>query len=339
MKRALELAERGLGTVSPNPLVGCLLVAEEQIIGEGWHQRYGELHAEINALETVEKRSLLPKATAYVTLEPCAHFGKTPPCADRLIKEKIPHVVVGMQDPFGKVDGQGIAKMRAAGIKVEVGVLEDECRQLNKRFLTFHEQKRPWVMLKWAQTADGFVAREDFSSKWISDAFSRKLVHKWRSEEDAILVGTNTLRYDDPSLTVRDWVGRSPIRVTLDRDLRLFPDRTLFDQRHRTLCFNAIRSEMVSDTLELIKIDFGKPLISQLLCSLYQKDVQSLLVEGGTRTLQGFLDACFWDEIRIFVAPHSFGAGIPAPQPQGIQQKRQQLQQDTLLVYRNTKWL
>lgn len=334
MIRALELAARGHGQVAPNPMVGCVLVAADKIIGEGWHQQYGAPHAEVNAIRSVNDPQLLKQATAYVTLEPCAHYGKTPPCADLLIEKQIPRVVIGMRDPFAQVDGRGIERLREAGVEVIVGVKEATCRQLNARFLCFHTQKRPYIILKWAETADGFLARSDFSSKWISDAYSRMLVHKWRSEEAAIMVGTNTLRYDNPSLTVRDWTGKHPLRITIDKNLRYYPDRKLFDQQVSTLCYNLRRNEPISQNLELVQLSADN-LLPELLTDLHRRGVQSLLVEGGAGLLGSFLEAGLWDEIRRFRSPVRFGGeGIPAPVPKVDNGQHIRLRDDYLCLYK-----
>ncbi len=233
IQRTFELAQSGIGQVSPNPRVGAVVVHDEKIIGEGWHKKYGEAHAEVNAIHSVKDQSLLQESTIYVNLEPCSHFGKTPPCADLLIRHQVKKVVVCNNDPNPLVSGQGIAKLLNAGIEVVTGVLETEGRKLNKRFFTFVEKQRPYIILKWAQTVDGFVARENYESKWISNDFSRQLVHQWRSEEDAVLVGTKTAAHDNPKLDVRDWSGRNPVRVVIDRFLRLSATLHLFNKKQK----------------------------------------------------------------------------------------------------------
>ena len=242
MRRALELAENGRGQVSPNPLVGCVIEHHGKIIGEGWHQKYGEAHAEVNAVNSVKDKSLLKEACVYVSLEPCAHFGKTPPCADLLVENQVKKVVICNTDPNPLVAGKGIVKLREAGIEVETGILEKEGLELNKRFFHYLEKKRPYIILKWAETADGFIARKNFDSKWISNTLSRKLVHKWRTEEDAILVGTNTALYDNPQLNARDWTGNNPVRIVIDRHLKLPADLHLFDEQIPTICYNLIKN-------------------------------------------------------------------------------------------------
>ncbi|MEM7163661.1 MAG: bifunctional diaminohydroxyphosphoribosylaminopyrimidine deaminase/5-amino-6-(5-phosphoribosylamino)uracil reductase RibD [Bacteroidota bacterium] len=311
MRRALELAERGRGAVSPNPMVGCVIVYQSRIIGEGWHQRCGEAHAEVNAVNSVADKSLLKESTVYVTLEPCSHYGKTPPCADLLVKHEVNKVIIANRDPFPKVDGNGIQKLEDAGIKVEVGLLQQEGKDLNKRFFTFHGEQRPYIMLKWAQTADGFVARENFDSKWISNQYSRKLVHKWRGEEDAILVGTSTARYDNPSLTTRDWGGKNPLRLVIDKNLKLDPSLNLFDRSTPTICYNQYKCEK-EENLEFVKTT-QENLIEDIITDLYQRNIQSLFVEGGSKLLQSFIDKGLWDEARVFESEKLFSSGVKSP--------------------------
>lgn len=310
MKRALQLAQLGLGSVSPNPLVGCVIVHDGKIIGEGYHQKYGEAHAEVNAISSVDDHTLLSKSTAYVTLEPCSHFGKTPPCADLLVEKGIKKVVVSCEDPFVQVDGKGVDKLKKAGIEVEVGLLADEATKLNRRFFTFHQKKRPYVILKWAQTADGFIARENFDSKWISNRYSRQLVHKWRTEEDAILVGKNTAVHDNPALTAREWAGKNPTRVLLDGKLAVSNDLQLFDATAPTLIFNTIleKQEDSNQWIKLPTLD-PKPVLNQL----HSLNIQSVIIEGGAATLNSFIASGCWDEARIFTSSKTFGAGLSAP--------------------------
>ena len=314
MSRAIELAKKAIGQTSPNPMVGCVITLDNEIIGEGYHEAYGHAHAEVNAFNSLQVPKNLHQCTAYVTLEPCAHFGKTPPCADLLINREIGRVVIGCQDPFDEVDGKGIEKLVKAGIEVIVGVLENECRKLNQRFFTFHEQKRPFTILKWAQTNDGFLARENFDSKWISNPYSRQLVHKWRSEEDAILVGKNTALYDNPSLTVREWKGKNPIRVIIDHNLELSADLNVFDGSVRTLIFNTSKSE-ITKTVEFHTFNGS---INNLLSRLYKLNIQSILVEGGANTLADFIEAELWDEARVFTSGQEFQEGIAAPDIGGL---------------------
>lgn len=281
-------------------MVGAVLVFEDRIIGEGYHMRYGQAHAEVNCIAAVkdEDRGLIPQSTIYVSLEPCAHFGKTPPCADLIIRERIPRVVVGCRDPFPLVDGKGIEKMRAAGISVEVGVLEKECIELNRRFFTFNTQHRPYIVLKWAQTMDGRMGALTGDRVLISNEYTNRLVHKWRSEEAAILVGTNTALLDDPALTVRLWKGPDPIRLVIDKDLRLPASLRLFDGQVRTVIFNLEKHEEQGN-LQYYQLAGDSSLVHQLVVALHQLKIQSVLVEGGAALLQSFIDEGYWDEARI----------------------------------------
>jgi diaminohydroxyphosphoribosylaminopyrimidine deaminase/5-amino-6-(5-phosphoribosylamino)uracil reductase len=316
MKRCLELARLGLGNTAPNPMVGSVLVHDGRIIGEGYHQQYGKAHAEVNCLSSVAEhdRSFIDQSTLYVSLEPCAHFGKTPPCADLIAKHKVPRVVVGCRDPFKEVNGKGIEKLKAAGIEVLTGILENECKELNKRFFTFHTENRPYIILKWAQTRDGFVAPlnpqqggtlED-SGKGsiahgrllISNEFSNRLVHKWRSEEAAILVGTNTAMLDNPELTTRLWPGHSPVRLVVDMNLRLPLNLKVFDRGVRTIVFNSVKQEE-NNGLMYYRLNKLTGIIPQMMDALYRLNIQSVLVEGGAKMLQSFIDVGGWDEARI----------------------------------------
>ncbi len=331
MQRALELAAMGLGSVSPNPMVGCVIVYNDQIIGEGYHQKYGEAHAEVNAINAVKDQSLLQKATAYVTLEPCAHWGKTPPCANLLVEKKVARVVIAAVDSNPLVGGKGIKILQDAGIEVITGILEDQARIQNKRFFTQIEKKRPYVILKWAQTSDGFVARSDYSSKWISISSSRQLVHRWRSEEDGILVGKNTASHDDPSLNVREWVGENPVRLVIDSRLELPRNIKLFDQTIPTICFNTLKSEK-QENLEYVKLREAFE-ISDLLDELVNRNIQSILVEGGSFLLSKFIASGLWDEARVFTSQNKFEAGIPAPKLNLISTESYQIQSDLLQIY------
>lgn len=331
MKRAMELAVSGKGHVSPNPLVGCVIVHDNVIIGEGWHKKYGEAHAEVNAMESVQNKSILKESTVYVNLEPCSHFGKTPPCADLLIKHQVKRVVVANLDTNPVVAGDGVKKLRAAGMEVITGILEKEGRELNRRFFTFMEKKRPYIILKWAETLDGFIAHDNYDSKWISNEYSRQLVHKWRSEEDAVLVGTKTVFHDNPELTVRDWTGRNPVRVVLDRFLRLSDKLHIFDRSQRTICYNVLKHEEHAN-LSLIRLEEAD-FIKHVLDDLLKQKIQSVIVEGGATTLQLFLDAGLWDEARIFVSDKSFGKGIRAPKLHGNLIAQESVFNDTLRTY------
>lgn len=310
MVRALQLAEKGRGYVSPNPMVGCVIVHEGNIIGEGWHREFGGPHAEVHAVHSVDNQSLLSESTVYVTLEPCAHWGKTPPCANLLVDKKVKKVVIAATDSNPLVGGKGIEILKNAGVEVETGVLEKEARWQNRRFFTQIEKQRPYVILKWAQTQDGFVARENFDSKWISNPQSRQLVHKWRAEEDAILVGKNTAAYDNPRLDVRDWVGKNPVRVVLDSKLELSKSLNLFDQSIPTLVFNTVKPKS-EENLEWIHLPQITP--KAILQELHSRKIQSLIVEGGSQVLRQFIESGLWDEARVFTASAQFERGISSP--------------------------
>lgn len=331
MKRALELARLGAGQVSPNPLVGCVVVHNGVIIGEGWHKKYGEPHAEVNAIESVEDKSLLKESVVYVNLEPCSHTGKTPPCADLIIKHQVKKVVVSNLDSNPLVSGNGIEKLRAAGIEVVTGILEKEGRELNKRFFIFMEKQRPYISLKWAETSDGFIAKENHDSKWISNEYSRQLVHKWRTEDDAVLVGSKTAVHDNPELNVRDWSGRNPVRVVLDRFLRLNDSLHLFDRSQKTLCYNVVKHEERTN-LSLVLVE-ERNFIQNVMEDLYKRKIQSVIVEGGATILQVFIDSGLWDEAKVFVSDKSFGKGIKSPQLNGNLIGQESVFNDTLRTY------
>jgi diaminohydroxyphosphoribosylaminopyrimidine deaminase/5-amino-6-(5-phosphoribosylamino)uracil reductase len=313
MQRALQLAALGGRDVMPNPMVGAVVVVDEQIIAEGYHRRCGGPHAEVFAIESIANGPLLERATLYVSLEPCSHFGKTPPCADLIVRSKIPTVVVGSRDPFPEVSGRGIQKLRDAGITVIEDVCRDECIMLNRRFMLAHHEKRPYVVLKWAQTADGYIARTDGTSKWISSDASRTTTHQWRSKEMAVLVGTNTARIDNPELTVRHVTGENPLRVVLDRALSLPKSLFLFDDSAETIVLNAATNERKGRTLYKT-FNQKNPLTQALLDALYEESVVSVIVEGGSKLLSSFIEAELWDEARIFVSPTIFTEGVAAPQ-------------------------
>ena len=345
MQRCLQLAEQGAGHVAPNPMVGAVLVHEGKIIGEGYHQKYGEAHAEVNCIHQAAQNgrvNLISQSTLYVSLEPCAHYGKTPPCADLIIKNKIPKVVIGCRDPFTEVDGKGIEKLETAEIEVTIGILEKECKELNKRFITFHTKKRPYIILKWAQTANKKIAalalnsdqklnnsakggdsamvaspkgggREGASRLLISNEYSNRLVHKWRSEEASILIGTNTALMDDPQLTTKLWSGPSPIRLVIDMDLRLPSSLKIFNNDAPTIIFNKIKHEE-EGSLQYYQVTEDVSLVHQITNALYQLNIQSVLVEGGARLLQSFIDEGMWDEARIISNEQlAIGNGLAAP--------------------------
>ncbi len=342
MRRCIQLAKNGLGSTAPNPAVGAVVVYRNKIIGEGFTSPFGGSHAEVNAIKSVKNKELLPKSVLYVTLEPCSHFGKTPPCADMIIATKIPKVVIGLLDPHEKVAGKGIQKLRDAGCEVHVGVLQKECREHHKRFLTFHEKKRPYIILKWAETADGFIAPErelretEPQPYWITGELARQLVHKWRSEEQAILVGTTTVLEDNPKLNVRLWNGKSPIRIVLDKELKIPMDYHVLDTQQRTIVVTN-KKEVFSKKkgVEYIQLDSAEELAEGLCKALYALDIQSVLVEGGAQTLQTFIGAGLWDEARIFQGPSLFKKGVKAPRISGTSVASKKLEQDHLKLLKN----
>ncbi|HSN08639.1 MAG TPA: bifunctional diaminohydroxyphosphoribosylaminopyrimidine deaminase/5-amino-6-(5-phosphoribosylamino)uracil reductase RibD [Hanamia sp.] len=299
MSRCIQLAKLGAGNVAPNPMVGAVLVYNDRIIGEGYHKKYGEAHAEVNCINNVpaEQKSLIEKSTMYVSLEPCSHFGKTPPCSNLIIQQKIKKVVIGCRDIYEEVDGRGIEKLRNAGLEVITGVLEDESRELNKRFFTFHQQKRPYIILKWAQSANGKIGSEHGERLFISNEYTNRIVHKWRSEEAGILVGANTALKDDPSLTTRLWKGKNPVRIVIDPHLKLPASLKIFTDESKTIIYNLIKNSSEKN-IEYIQIRPDN-LLESLVSSLYESDIQSILVEGGAKTLQSFIDQNLWDEARV----------------------------------------
>jgi diaminohydroxyphosphoribosylaminopyrimidine deaminase/5-amino-6-(5-phosphoribosylamino)uracil reductase len=350
MRRCLQLAEFGLGNVAPNPMVGAVVVHNGRIIGEGYHRKYGEAHAEVNAINAVEDKSLLKESTLYVSLEPCSHFGKTPPCCDLIIEHQIPRVVVAMVDPFEKVAGNGIRRLKENGVDVAVGVLEDEAKWLNRRFITFHTEKRPYVILKWAQTLDGFIdiEREEgdpVQPTWITNNACRTLVHRWRSEENGILVGNNTIIKDNPQLNVRLWTGNHPTRILIDRTLVSPSNSAIFDGTQPTIVFigknsgSSTRKELIEHipNLDIVAIDFAKDAEIQIFEYVIQKNIQSIIVEGGSRTIQGFINLGVWDEARIFYGPKLFFKGVKAPSIIGIPFKEEEIDGTRLFYLKNDK--
>ncbi|MEO8720306.1 MAG: bifunctional diaminohydroxyphosphoribosylaminopyrimidine deaminase/5-amino-6-(5-phosphoribosylamino)uracil reductase RibD [Ginsengibacter sp.] len=314
MNRCLQLAKMGAGMVAPNPMVGAVLVYENKIISEGYHQKFGEAHAEVNCINNTDEKdkSLIEKSTLYVSLEPCAHHGKTPPCTNLIIKKKIKKVVVGCQDSYKEVDGKGIQKLRSAGIEVVTGILETECKELNKRFFTFHQKQRPFVILKWAQSADGKIGSAGNERILISNDYSNCLVHKWRSEEAAVLVGTNTVLKDNPSLTTRFWEGKNPLRIIIDKKLKVPSTWNIFNDAAKTIVFNSMKDSLQSN-IQFIKIK-TKDLLKEMLYSIYENNIQSILVEGGAKMLQSLIDADLWDEARVITNEKMIiGNGINAP--------------------------
>ncbi len=326
IKRCLEIAKNGLGSTRPNPMVGCVIVINNKIISEGFTSAYGGNHAEVNAINKVTDKSILKQATLYVTLEPCSHYGKTPPCSDLIIQYNIPNVVIGCIDDNKQVAGKGIKKLIEAGVNVSVGILEDECKHHHKRFFTFHNKKRPYIVLKWAETKDGFIAPESKQMKapvWITNQYSRQLVHKWRAEEQAILVGTNTVLEDNPSLTVRDWTGENPIRVVIDKANALSKDLSIFNNASETL------------VIDNKTIDFNTSIPRQICSILFEKNINSIIIEGGTKTLQMFIDANLWDEARVFTGNSFFTNGVKAPEFKGTLTSEEHILNDILKTYQN----
>lgn len=336
MKRCLELAALGLGKTYPNPMVGSVIVHGGKVIGEGWHKKAGEAHAEVNSVNSVVDKSLLKEATIYVNLEPCAHFGKTPPCASLITKHKIPNVVIGCIDTFSKVSGKGVTMLKEAGVKVKVGVLEKECLESHKRFFTFHQKKRPYIILKWAETSDGFIAplvQEEGKPFWITSPESKKLVHKWRTEEASILVGTNTAEKDNPALTARLWNGCQPLRIVLDRTLRLNDNLQVFDESIKTVVFTEKLKTSTSRT-EYIQTDFSK-LHENILNELYKRNIHSVIIEGGRETIQAFINESLWDEARVFVGKERLVNGISAPVLNTNPKYEERISKDILKLYCN----
>jgi len=317
MQRCLQLAFLGTGQVAPNPMVGAALVHEGRIIGEGFHEQCGQAHAEVNAVQDAIRKGngeLIRNSTLYVSLEPCAHHGKTPPCTDLIIAHHIPSVVIGCPDPFHQVNGKGISLLQQAGTQVIVGVMENECLELNRRFFTFHQKQRPYVILKWAETGNGMIGYATGSRLHITNEITNRLVHKWRSEEAAIMVGTNTALMDDPQLTNRHWYGHSPHRLVLDLNLRLPKSLRLFDGSTQTLVFNNVKNEEPDDHRSFIKVDSGNDLLQQIMHSLHSRSIQSVLIEGGATLLRSFIDEGLWDEARILKNENlMIETGIPAP--------------------------
>jgi len=335
MQRCLNLASQGLGQVAPNPMVGCVITHNGKIIGEGYHKKHGQAHAEVNAINAVADKSLLPHAVLYVSLEPCAHYGKTPPCADYILQHKIPEVHIASLDSNDKVAGKGVEKLKKGGCKVSLGTLEKESRFLNRRFFTYHEKKRPYIILKWAQTSDGFIDIIRKNNKkgpnWITTEETRVIVHKWRSEEDAILIGTNTAIADDPALTVRDWHGRHPLRIVIDRKLKLPANLKIFSCESSTLIFNTL-TDKKEGHLHYIKTDFNE-LPQNILVSLFEMGVQSLIIEGGSYLINSFISSGLWDEARVFTGATSFGEGLKAPKLNKKPKHIQYYANDLLEIY------
>lgn len=338
MRRCLQLAALGKGYAAPNPVVGAVLVHEDLIIGEGYHAMYGEAHAEVNCLNSVAEnnRQFIPRAVLYVSLEPCSHYGKTPPCTDLIIRERIPRVIIGCIDSFSAVSGKGVEKLKKGKVSVTVGILEKECREINRRFFTFFEKRRPYIILKWAETRDGFIAEPDNRPLKISNDYTDRLVHSWRSEEMSIMVGTTTALSDDPQLTTRLWKGKSPVRIVLDRKLRLPLHAHLLDGTVPTIILNEVKNEAGGNN-EYIQLDYQQDIIPQVLDILYDKQIRSLIVEGGARLLQSFIDSGLWDEARVIRGNKILSGGVRAP---GLKKADRQesffLAGDEIAIYKNS---
>jgi diaminohydroxyphosphoribosylaminopyrimidine deaminase/5-amino-6-(5-phosphoribosylamino)uracil reductase len=343
IKRCIALAKNGLGTTYPNPMVGSVIVHDGKIIGEGWHKKAGEPHAEVHAIQSVKDKSLLKEATIYVSLEPCSHYGKTPPCCDLIITNEIPNVVIGTLDPFVKVAGTGLKKLIESGKNVTVGVLEDDCNELNKRFFTFHQKKRPYIILKWAATANGFIAPKTLNAVqldklnpvWISNPYSRQLVHKWRTEEQAILVGTQTVLADNPILNARDFSGNNPVRIVLDKTGKISENFNVKDQSQKTIFITESKNFTTTENCIYENVIFDKTLAQTVTTILYRHDIQSVIIEGGAKTLQSFIDANLWDEARVFIGQIKFQDGTHAPKFTGSPIQRFDIKGDQLNIFRN----
>jgi diaminohydroxyphosphoribosylaminopyrimidine deaminase/5-amino-6-(5-phosphoribosylamino)uracil reductase len=338
IERCLQIARNGIGTTRPNPSVGAVVVLNDEIIGEGFTSAYGGNHAEVNAIDSVKDKSLLKEATIYVTLEPCSHFGKTPPCADLIVKHQIKNVVIGCLDSNSLVAGRGVERLKKSGINVTVGVLEKECLQHHKRFFTVQNKKRPYIILKWAETKSGFIAplkKEEQKPVWISNVYSQQLVHKWRSEEQAILVGTNTVKHDNPSLTVRNWEGKNPIRIVLDKELKLSKDLSVFNNDAATIIITETDKYSNSQNIKHEQINFSSRVVEKICEVLYKNEIQSVIIEGGRKTLQSFIDANLWDEARIFIGDKEFENGVEAPIISGKYISESNIKNDVLKIVAN----
>jgi len=342
IKRCLDIGKNGLGSTRPNPMVGSVIVHNGKIIGEGFTSEYGGNHAEVNAINSVKDKSLLKASTIYVTLEPCSHYGKTPPCSDLIIKHQIPKVVIGCVDDFEKVAGRGIKRLRDSGAEVIVGVLENECRQHHKRFFTFHNKKRPYIILKWAESADGFIApstKNEQKPVWITNTYSRQLVHKWRAEEQAILVGTNTVIADNPTLTTRDMFGKNPTRIVLDRKGKLSNKLAIFNAEAETIVIcEAIENptnEQNHIKHDTINWDYKSEIAQQIVSILYKNNINSVIIEGGTQTLQTFINENLWDEARVFTGKTEFKTGVKAPQFSATLLSENHILNDIIKTYTN----
>lgn len=333
IEKCISLARKGILNVSPNPMVGCVIVYDGEIIGEGYHKEYGKNHAEVNAINSVKDKSVLKNSILYVNLEPCCHHGKTPPCTDIIIKYNIPKVVIGCIDTFSKVSGQGIKKLKNNSVEVIYGVLEKDCIELNKRFFCYHINKRPYIILKWAKSKDNFIAPiNQEKSFWMTSDESKKLVHNWRAEEDAILVGRKTVVADNPSLTVRECEGKNPIRIVIDKELSLNEKSNVFDDQAETIVFNNIKTAII-DKITYLKADFNN-LNQDILKQLYNRDILSLIIEGGAFTINSFIENGLYDEIRVFTTNKVLENGIKSPNiPEIKNSKKITINNDKLEIY------
>ncbi len=338
MQRALFLANKGLAAAMPNPSVGAVIVYKDTIIGEGFTSAFGGSHAEVNAINSVADKNLLTKSTLYVTLEPCSHYGKTPPCADLIVQMQIPNVVIGCVDPYAEVAGKGIEKLKNAGVNVMVGILEKECIDSNIRFFTFIQKKRPYIILKWAESTDGFIAptkKNEQKPVWLSNKYSRQLTHKWRSEEMGILVGTKTILDDNPSLTTRDFVGKNPVRIYLDAHHKIDASFAITNSEAKTICLCAEFPLKPLDKIDYKKIDFSN-LVEEIARICYDEKIQSIIIEGGSNTIQQFIDTNFWNEARVFKSEPILLNGIKAPKLISAQKTTEQkIASDTLIIFKN----
>ncbi|MBN1597499.1 MAG: bifunctional diaminohydroxyphosphoribosylaminopyrimidine deaminase/5-amino-6-(5-phosphoribosylamino)uracil reductase RibD [Bacteroidales bacterium] len=340
MRRCLELAKNGLANVAPNPMVGSVVVCKGKVIGEGYHMKYGGPHAEVNAINAVSDQSLLKESSLYVSLEPCTHTGKTPPCSDLIIEKRIPRVIIGTSDPNSVVAGKGIERLRKHGIEVITDILKDECINQNTRFFTYHEKKRPYIILKWAQTRDGFIdyerkPGEPIGINWISSPLSQTMVHKWRSEEQSIMVGKGTVLYDNPKLNVRHWNGHSPLRVILDRKLTIPESAAVYNNETQTLILNKVKNGS-NDKTEFVKIPDDHDDFNFVLDELYRRQIISVLVEGGKTILDYLIKADLWDEARVFIGDKEFKKGLAAPVIHSNIESETNILQDRLVIYRNS---
>jgi diaminohydroxyphosphoribosylaminopyrimidine deaminase/5-amino-6-(5-phosphoribosylamino)uracil reductase len=338
MQRCFELAQNGLGYAAPNPIVGAVIVREDRIVGEGYHQAFGEAHAEVKAIQNalkIDPGMNFNNCTLYVSLEPCSHHGKTPPCTDLIIKSQFKRVLIGCKDPFEKVSGSGIRKLESSGIEVQKDFLEAEAIHLNRRFFCFHKKQRPYIILKYAKSKDGFISAEapDEENRWITNKYSRILVHKWRSQEQAILVGAGTARIDNPALTLRDWPGKQPLRIVIDKDLSLPKDSKLFDQSAATLVFNGLKDE-IKKNLERKQVNLTASLLPQICKELYSRSIQSVIVEGGQKLLQSFINENLWDEARVLTGNKLLKKGVSSPIHKGELISTNKIDDDVLEIFK-----